>query len=547
MVIKHDWEFLQRIWITLLQSKLSEKPSVVKLLDAVTDVINNEFPTTTTELVIPDSCVEFGLALRTREDKLDLEAGRQTRLAKSNRNVEIYYELIAQILATVENDKLHWRYHYMASSMLYNLVHPLSKYPATVAQFAVHNLIHDSLDERKMANCLLNHILRQQKREHVKIAVNPYEIAGIPDKAPTNGSNVLPGYREDNLWLQYDVEKVPKNQEDWDQPRYIYKTDGYFGWSSNFTVYAPSQDQPRLDRTVDEMNECERIIFTFFNQQENVDKLIKFWSLEEKKGRDKFNRNRFCLIKALTNAFGDLFLDKFVKHLRPLIEDKSSESSHRCAAEIMGGIMRGVKHWPYDKTAKIYVDLVPLIRLALNNVTVDTDVYWGTCFATAAEYMDPSKQYWLHEALLEDPLQETTSFIDCNRLYCLQGAFNQHVWRMTSVAKRLLEYLRPYLNHSFQNVRERLGSTLINIFEADLRFAGHQGLELSPKISDMIGYVTPKLAVLLKEDCPTVAVATVEGDKMELEGDSSESPKKEESEYEVAVRLFKTGESSYSD
>nr|XP_029734187.1 proteasome activator complex subunit 4B isoform X2 [Aedes albopictus] len=540
LVIKHDWEFLQRIWLALLQSKLSEKPSVVKLLDAVTDVINNEYPTTTTELIVPDSCVECGLALRTRGDTLDLEAGHQARLAKNKRNLEIYYDLIAKILATVENDKLHWRYHYLATSMLYNLVHPLTPFPPTVAQFAVNNLIHDSLDERKMANCLLNHILRQQKREHVKIVVNPYEIAGIPDKAPLNGSSVEPGYREDNQWLQYDVEKVPKNQEDWDQPRYMYKTDGYFGWSSNFSVYAPSADQPKLDRAPEEMNECEMIIYQFFNQQGNIDKLIKFWSLEEKKGRDKFNRNRFCMIKGLMNAFGDLFLDKFVSHLRPLIEDKASESSHRCAAEIMAGIMRGAKHWPYDKTAKMYQDLVPLVRLALNNVTVDTDLYWGTCFATAAEYMDPSKQFWLHEALLEDPLQETTSFIDCNRLYCLQGAFNQHVWRMTSVAKRLLEYLRPYLNHSFQNVRERLGSTLINIFEADLRFTGSHGLELSPKISDMIGYVRPKLSVLLKEDCPTIDVAMGADNKMDVAEDAGENSKKEESEYEVAVRLFKT-------
>uniref|UniRef100_A0A1Q3F8W9 Proteasome activator complex subunit 4 n=1 Tax=Culex tarsalis TaxID=7177 RepID=A0A1Q3F8W9_CULTA len=533
LIIKHDWEFLNRIWVTLLQSKLSEKPSVVKLLDAVTDVINNEFPTTTTEIEISEACVACGLALRTREDALDLEAGLRARLAKNKRNVQLYYDLIAQILSKVEHDKLHWRYHYMATTMLFNLVHPLSKFPASVAQFAVNNLIHDSLDERKMAICLLNHILRQQKREHVKVAINPYEIAGIGEKTPDNGSVVQPGYREDNLWLQYDLDRVPKSQEDWDQPRYMYKTDGFFGWSSDFAVYAPSKDQPKLDRSVEEMNDCEKILYAFFTQQENVDKLIKYWSLEEKKGRDKFNRNRFVLIKGLMNTFGDLFLEKFVRHLRPLIDDKTSESSHRCAAEVMAGIMRGAKHWPYDKTAKMYAELVPLIRLSLNNVTVDTDVYWGTCFATAAEYMDPFKQYWLHEALLEDPLQETTSFIDCNRLYCLQGAFNQHVWRMTSVAKRLLEYLRPYLNHSFQNVRERLGSTLINIFEADLRFVGFSGHELSPKISEMVAYVTPKLAVLLKEDQPV--------EKMEVvEGEGSSSTKKEESEYEIAVRLFKT-------
>ncbi|XP_055545788.1 proteasome activator complex subunit 4A-like isoform X2 [Wyeomyia smithii] len=538
IVIKHDWEFLSKVWTSLLQSKLSEKPSVVKLLDAITDVINNEFPTTTTELDVPDGCVQCGLALRTREEPLDLEAGRQARIAKNKKNIQMYYDLVARILTIVENDKLHWRYHYMASSMLYNLVHPLTNYPASVARFAVNNLIHDSLDERKMAICLLNHVLRQQKREHGKIAISPYTIAGLAaEKVPANGSNVTPGYREDNQWLQYDLMKVPKDQKEWDQPRYLYKTDGFFGWSSNFTVYAPSHDQPKLDRTPEEMNESECIVFRFFEQQENVDKFIKFWSLEEKKGRDKFNRNRFCLIKGLMNAFGDLFLDRFLVHLRPLIDDKASESSHRCAAEVMAGIMRGAKHWPYDKTAKMYEQLVPLIRLALNNVTVDTDVYWGTCFATAAENMDPSKQHWLHEVLLEDPLQETTSFIDCNRLYCLQGAFNQHVWRMTSVAKRLLEYLRPYLNHSFQNVRERLGSTLINIFEADLRFNGQRGLELSPKTTDMIDYVMPKLRVLLSEDHPVIVSEKIDAGVEVVTGDTTN---KEGSEYEVAVRLFKT-------
>lgn len=534
LVIKHDWEFISRIWVALLQSKLSEKPSVVKLLDAITDVINNEFPTVTTELNVSDACVECGLALKTRDDVLDLEGGRVARAAKNSRNVQMYYDLIAQILATVENDKLHWRYHYLASSMLYNLVHPLTKYPASVTNFAVNNLIHDSIDERKQAICLMNHIIRQQKREHVKIAVNPYEIAGIPEKAPSHGSDVQPGYREDNLWLQYDVEKVPRSQEEWDQPRYVYKMDGFFGWSSDFSVYAPSKDQPKLDRTIEEMNEHERVIFTFFDKQENIDKLIKFWSLEEKKGRDKFNRSRFCLIKGVMNSFGDLFLDKFVKHLRPLIEDKASESNHRCAAEIMAGIMRGAKHWSYSKTAALYEMMMPLIRLALNNVTVDTDTYWGTCFATAVEFIDPSKQYWLYEILLEDPLRESTSFIDCNRLYCLQGAFNQHVWRMTSVAKRLLEYLRPYLNHSFQNVRERLGCTLINICEADLRFKGSLGMNISPKKSDMIANVMPKLCVLFDEE-------VVSAVKMDTDTEEGSCNKTQQTEYEAAVRLFKTG------
>lgn len=57
---------------------------------------------------------------------------------------------------------------------------------------------------------------------------------------------------------------------------------------------------------------------------------------------------------------------------------------------------------------------------------------------------------------------------------------------MGSVAHRLLEYLRPFLNHPFQNVRERIGSTLINIFENDLNFPGSEQTNFSPRIADLI-------------------------------------------------------------
>lgn len=57
---------------------------------------------------------------------------------------------------------------------------------------------------------------------------------------------------------------------------------------------------------------------------------------------------------------------------------------------------------------------------------------------------------------------------------------------MGSVAHRLLEYLRPFLNHPFQNVRERIGSTLINIFENDLNFPGSEQTNFSPRIVELI-------------------------------------------------------------
>lgn len=302
-------------------------------------------------------------------------------------------------------------------------------------------------------------------------------------------------------------------------------------------IYAPTAQQPKLNRTIDEMSTVERVVYFFFANESNITKLVEFWSLEEKKGKDKFNKSRFYLIKSLCNFYGDTLLPNFMQHLPRLVEDKSVDGHHRCAAEIMAGFMRGAKHWSFAMVENLYKEFEPLIRLALKKITVETDVYWGTCFATAAEHMDPLRQWWLHELLIEQPLQENTSFLDCSRVYCLQGAFNQHVWRLNSVSYRLLASLRPYFDHPFQNIRERLGSILINICEADLQFPGGNPPE-SPRMKDFIAECLPRLQVLLNEPPrPKLVVAppSSDGTTENMEVDDPVTV-----EYEKGVRLFKT-------
>lgn len=485
LLLRPDWENVEKLWLALLKTKLSEKLSILRLMDSITDGINNEFQTIATKIEVSDKIAQLGADLMVDKSELPsdfIKLGAAQLEARNESNHQKYLSIISEILRYVHENSLHWRYQILAGTMINDLMHPYSDYPPEVTQTYVHNLISESIEERSMALKIVNNVLKQQKRPHVKITIDPFAIAGVP--RPTE--KLKPGIRDDNKWLQYDAKKLPKNQVEWDECRYMYKINGFFGWTPVVETYAPSAQQPKLDRTFEEMSEHEKHFYTFFSHKFNVDKLIAFWSLEEKKGKEKFNRSRFLLVKSIFDIFGDAFLDHFADHLPALIENKTNESSHRCAAEIIAGILRGAKHWDYGKTSKMYSKLVPLIRMALNNITNETDGFWGTSFATAAEGIDPIKQHFLHEVLLEDPIKEEKSFIDCSRLYCLQGAFNQHVWRMGSVAHRLLAYLRPFLNHPFQNVRERIGSTLINIFENDLSFAGSEPTNFSPRIAELI-------------------------------------------------------------
>jgi proteasome activator subunit 4 len=496
LMLKPDWDTIHKLWSAFFKTQLSEKHSVIRLMESITDGIHNEFQTITTEIDVNESIAEMGAKLIVNKSKLPpnyLEIGAEKLKIRNEHNKKVYYSLIEEILNYSQSSGLHWRYHLLCSMLINDLMHPVSKYPPEVTRIFVKNLINDSIEERAFALKVCNTILKQQKRKHPKIEIDPFKMTNTVRKEK---GVLTPGIREDNKFIWYDSKNFPKSQEQWDEPHYLFKTNGFFGWTNKVEVYAPSAQQPKLDRSYNELSEHEKAFYDFFNDSKNVDKLIEFWSLEEKKGREKFQRSRFWFFKQIFDIFGDIFLDTLIPHVEKLILKKESESSHRCAAELLAAFMRGAKHWNYEKTKGMYEKVTPLIKLALNNITSESDGIWGTAFATAAENIDPKKQYFLHETLLDNPIRETTSFTDCSRLYCLQGAFNQHVWRMGETAHRLLNYLGPFLNHSFQNVRDRIGSTLINIFENDLNFETLKRTNYSPKLEDFLAVKKDELMLL---------------------------------------------------
>ena len=52
-----------------------------------------------------------------------------------------------------------------------------------------------------------------------------------------------------------------------------------------------------MRRPAADLNEVERVVFDFFSESAKVTKLVEFLSLEEHKGRDKFDSRRFFMFK----------------------------------------------------------------------------------------------------------------------------------------------------------------------------------------------------------------------------------------------------------
>ena len=254
----------------------------------------------------------------------------------------------------------------------------------------------------------------------------------------------------------------------------------------------------RLDRAEADLGPEEREVFLFFHDPQRLERLLKLLSLEENKGKDKFDSRKFLMWKGLFRNFGSTLLEPLKPHLEALCLDQQ-ESSQRCAAELVAGLVRGSKHWGWGMTQELWGWLVPVLRQLLSKVTVETIGDWGTCFATASESRDPNRLHWLLEVLMEEPLRSQGSFLDASRLYVLQGAVAQQEWRIGSLLHRLDAFLRPFLTHPYQNVRERLGSVVANIYALDISFPGAISSNYSPLLGPLVEEVLPQLAMMTQE------------------------------------------------
>uniref|UniRef100_A0A673KSV0 Proteasome activator complex subunit 4A n=1 Tax=Sinocyclocheilus rhinocerous TaxID=307959 RepID=A0A673KSV0_9TELE len=459
------WDCITLTWPVIVRSGMSpsmslEKPSVVRLFDDLADKIHRQYETIGVDFSVIFFC-----------------------FINPNRK---YENLVVDLLDCLYDRNLPWKFEQIAIGFLSLMLrddHPL---PSSAVLFFIESLNHDSLLVRNGAISAVSGILKQLKRPHKKL------------KTSLQSCSLLAGDRSDNQWLQYDSSRLPRSQQDWDECCFIEKTHwGYSTWPRTLMLYAPPEEQPKQGKTRQEMNESEQIIYDHFSDQQFIDQFIHYLSLEDRKGKDKFSPRRFCLFKGLFRNFDDAFLPLLKPHMERLVAD-SHESTQRCVAEIISGLIRGSKHWSYSKVEKLWALLCPLLRKALSNITIETYADWGTCIATACESRDPRKLHWLFEMLMESPVTgEGGSFVDACRLYVLQGGLAQQEWRVPELLHRLLHYLEPKLTQVYKNVRERIGSVLTYIFMIDVNLP-HTQPTMSPRIAEFTERVLARLKPLME-------------------------------------------------
>ncbi|KAK8767206.1 hypothetical protein V5799_006012 [Amblyomma americanum] len=500
MLVLCDWPFLGQLWPALVGARHSEKPSIIWLLEHILETLQKHLETMQIALKVPESCLKCAERLSPSATPDEMAAAVEAEEQCNDAALKEYENLVCKLVSQVESGSLHWRHYHMALVMVKLLIRTDVPLPTPAVRMLVHHLVHDTLNVRKVAILGVGTVLKQLKREHIKQELPEIDQESL-ELSPTLATLVerAGGKRPANLWLQYNSARRPDTQEQWQKQHFVHKTHiGFYRLPKPFLIYAPDEQQPSLNRTIEEMSPSEAAIFEAFSSETFVEQLAKYLSLEERKGHDRFDAKRFYMFKGLFRNYGTAFLPLFEKLFLSKISS-NQESNQRCALEVLAGIMRGSKHWVFDKMQALRAVAEPAIRQGMTTIMPETLPDWGTCMATISESRDPNKYHWFFELLAEPAKSEEGSFLQSSRLYVQLGGLAQQEWRVCELLDEMLEGLKPRLPHSYQNVRDKIGGLLCNIFLYDVQLPMFQdSLTLVPRRPRFIDYVMSHLTPLLE-------------------------------------------------
>lgn len=179
MITIPHWNTLQSLWPAIVLSKPSEKHSVIHLKENLLDTVSKCFSTTTIDLEVPDSCLTTARALwdhfprptLPQPDEDEIQEGLRNLKQFCESNLAAYNGLLDELLRCILEESLHWRHRLMAMCFIQDLVHPKHTYSVKIIRYFLQALIHDSLEERKIAIKIIVFVLKQQKRKHPKVQI----------------------------------------------------------------------------------------------------------------------------------------------------------------------------------------------------------------------------------------------------------------------------------------------------------------------------------------------------------------------------------------
>ncbi|KAJ1523444.1 hypothetical protein ONE63_001302 [Megalurothrips usitatus] len=484
------WRMSSDLWINLIHSKPTEKLSVIRkveeitrtMLSVQTEIIKKEVPASVIEAVL-ELCNGLPTSSKPLLDRSYVESLCQGQLAANECCLEMWNKLQIQLAEAFGSGNLHWRHSYFAVACLRRLIYTMKeKATPQAVQCLLQCFVHDNIHIRKAASLGIAVILQQQRPK------TKYDTVQRETVFPPNGPKGIGDNHANELWLQYDVNRCPSTDADYEKLKFIHNENlGYIKWPEQIEIASATKDQTLFYDPSRVLSDDEMEVDKFFLDEKNIASIVSFMALE----KSSFEESYVLFSKLFRNS-GDKYLSLLKPHINNLLEEKL-ETQQLFLFALLGGIINGTKRWPHAKLVSLWDWLAPVVVAAHANLCVVESRVLS--LIPSMRKRDPYTQHWLVEIFMDDPLSEDASVLGCRRLDIISSLLLLKNWRVVSLAHRAFEYVKPHLSHHLKNVRHSVGKLLGRIFYSDFQLAG-ANKTIGPQVAEFMLSVVPRLEVL---------------------------------------------------
>jgi proteasome activator subunit 4 len=183
--------------------------------------------------------------------------------------------------------------------------------------------------------------------------------------------------------------------------------------------------------------------------------------LAQEHNRDYLANDNCVVIKSIFQ----ILLDSSLETVIPIIEQfmlEQDRHKQRAAAEMVGGIIRGSKHWSLNRQARFWNWFEPLLQKIFQGVTPDTQNAWEMMDEYVLVNRDPRRNKPLidYVGTLHLDAESSEAFNQAKNLYLVGTTMKTLGWHFLPWADKYLDEFweaiaNPYTEVSCHNVRFR--------------------------------------------------------------------------------------------
>ncbi|KAJ2316208.1 Proteasome activator BLM10, partial [Coemansia sp. RSA 2704] len=436
-----DWRFFPTMVLALCRAQHEDKPQVKKAIrnTAVVQVMHVTAPV---EPAAPPAQVcEMVSTLSGSGVLLDapVAASRAVCVERYDATVTAHAQLVDALLDILRDAGTTWRFAALAGYYLDQLTTvrtpPSPRLARTLAELLTSDLL--LFRETSVLNLaqLLGVIKRRSKEACPDIAVaQRRRTLSCPEVIQPEADGPV---ADSKAYTDLCARALAGDADAISAPFVDNPAAGWLAWPTTAKAYiAPPAEAVEAYNRIDSASQAayDAVRAELFADGK-WDAIARLFAVEgaREAENEMFGTTRAQLFTQAFALFGSALLDRAWAAIEALAHDHERVSAQRAASELVGGLLRGSKHWSQAALDAMWARLVPLLDAAFARLRPDTLVFWQSALKYAFARRDPRRFVPVLRVLLYtrafDP-QAEAPFAEAAKLELLRIALGAWDWRV---------------------------------------------------------------------------------------------------------------------